>query len=112
MQSVHHAFIKLKAGDFVPADANFIPGRLVPFSRFRWSPASRWRGNLLAGRLTPSGCTAPYCFGCRFVADGILASSMTRSAWRMASRRLATTPVLPPPDLSCTVHFHRVELMS
>ena len=112
MQSVHHAFIKLKAGDFVPADANFIPGRLVPFSRFRWSPASRWRGNLLAGWLTPSGCTAPYCFGCRFVADGILASSMTRSAWRMASRRLAATPVLPPPDLSCTVHFHRVELMS
>ena len=54
MQSVHHAFIKLKAGDFVPADANFIPGRLVPFSRFRWSPASRWRGNLLAGWLTPS----------------------------------------------------------
>ena len=35
-------------------------------------------------------------------------------AFGIANGEQATsaTPVLPPPDLSCTVHFHRVELMS
>jgi hypothetical protein len=55
MQSVHHAFIKLKAGDFVPAGANLIQAALVPSSRFRLAysiealrePVTGWLAHLL-----------------------------------------------------------------
>jgi hypothetical protein len=55
MQSVHHAFIKLKAGDFVPADANFIPGRLVPFSRSAGLQHRGGEGTFLRGGSPPAG---------------------------------------------------------
>jgi len=72
MQSVHHAFIKLKAGDFVPAGANLIQAALVPSSRFRLAYGIETLREPVTGWLAHCRTTASYCFGCSFFADGIL----------------------------------------